>query len=222
MATDAQSPFTSIELRWFLDGGADDNRAVKRWFEEYAPLPRTGDVAPVEWAGRLGDAPDIYLLLRGQGDVGIKLREELFQVKGLVADLGERTVGAGHVGRVQRWIKWSYIDGPVRRLFTGDERGLVEVGKTRAVRLIEIEGPGKYREVASSAWIEQGVAFEMTDLVVGGSRFSTIAFEAFPDSQSTRAEFDRVAGCLLDGLSEPRLGAAQSMSYPAWLNSVLA
>ena len=220
MIAGIQSPFTSVELRWFLQGGVDDNAALKRWFENSAPLPASEE-AGVEWAVRRGDVPDSYLLLAGHADMGIKLREGAFQVKGLVADLGTRVFAEKHEGRVQRWIKWSYADTPLQTLFERSEHVTIEVSKRRAVRLLEFVGAGIHTEVQSSTRVEQGIAFEMTDLRVRDRAFSTIAFEAFPDSASTRAEFDGVVASFLAELDEPRLGVANSMSYPAWLSSLL-
>lgn len=220
------SPFSSIETRWFFGGGDGDRATIKRWFEDYSPFEKATDIAPVEWAGRKNDEPDTYLLLPGYEDMGIKWREGKLQVKGLVADVGASAYSGRHSGHVQRWIKWTYAAVPaaLRTLFSddgADDRTLVPVYKTRAVRLVEIEASGEFAEVASSEWIRQGVAFEMTDLHLAGEEFYTIAFEAFPDTDCLRTHFDSVVGAFLQGLEGPRLDLARSMSYPAWLNGRL-
>lgn len=218
------SPFSSLEVRWFFDGSDGERDAMARWFEECSPVGRSDDVGAVEWKGRKGDEPDTYLLLPGYEDMGIKWREGALQIKGLVSDVGPASYGGHHEGRVQRWIKWSFSDVPanLRTLFRDEDRTLVPVAKTRAVRLVEIENAGDYIEVPSSKWIRQGIAFEMTDLELDGEHFHTIAFEAFPDSDSLRKHFDHVVAGFLAGLEAPDLDLARSMSYPAWLNSRLA
>ena len=224
MQPDVESPFSSIEVRWFFDVGHRDT--VKSWFEEYSPVARSNDVRSVEWAGRKGDEPDTYLLLPGYPNMGIKWREGTLQVKGLVADVGDRSYAGRHEGHVQRWIKWTYaeVPEPLRALFLGtdeDKEVLVPVSKTRAVRLIEIEQSGEYIEVPGSKWIGQGVAFEMTDLQVRGRDFCTVGFEAFPDSTAVRDRFDDIVGEFLTGLEAPLLSLDLSMSYPSWLNGRL-
>lgn len=227
MEPGAGSPFSSLEVRWFFDADDRDRDTITSWFGEHSPFTRSDDVGAVEWAGRKGDEPDSYLLLPGYEDMGIKWREGTLQIKGLVSEAGRGSYGGHHLGRVQRWIKWTYANAPaaLRSLFLdggNDDRIIVPVSKTRAVRLVEIHAAGKYTEVPSSRWIRQGVAFEMTNLQVGGELFFTIAFEAFPDSDSLRAHFDRVVDGFLKGLEAPHLDLARSLSYPAWLNGRLA
>jgi hypothetical protein len=218
------SPFSSLEVRWFFDGNRSERDAIARWFGEHSPVVRSDDVGAVEWKGRKGDEPDTYLLLPGYDDMGIKWREGSLQIKGLVSDVGRASYGGHHEGRVQRWIKWSFSDVPavLRTLFQDEEPTVVPVGKTRAVRLVEIGHSGEYTEVPSSKWVRQGIAFEMTDLQLGSEHFYTIAFEAFPDSTSLREHFDRVVEGFLVGLKAPDMDLARSMSYPAWLNGKLA
>ena len=112
MPQGVQTPFASIEVRWFFAGDPAKHPGIRRWFEQYSPFPRAPDAGAIEWRGRLGGQPDVYLLLPGQADMGIKWREDTLQVKGLVEDLGPHTFRERHEGRIQRWIKWTYADLP--------------------------------------------------------------------------------------------------------------
>jgi hypothetical protein len=213
-------PFATIETRWFFEGESDRHPHLRRWFEACAPYRKAGDVSAPEWKGRAGGEPDVYLLIPGCTDMGIKWREGTLQIKGRVEDLGRRRFGDRHEGRVQRWIKWTCEDVPVayRSLFTASGQHGFEtaaIHKTRALRMISLEA-GAPEEVASFVVLQRGVGFEMTDIELDGKRYCSIAFEAFPDDAVTSAGFDAVVkGCLAELADTLDIGA--SMSYPDWL-----
>ena len=213
-------PFTSMEARWFFEGAAGGYPGLHRWFETSTPFPRAAGVAAPEWRGRAGGEPDVYLLVPGCTDMGIKWREGTLQIKGRVDDLGARRFDTRHEGRVQRWIKWTYPEVPAacRGLFGQSERhGLAtaSVHKTRALRMISLDGGGP-REVGPDRVLDRGVGFEMTELELDGERYCSVAFEAFPDDALTAARFDAVVAGFLGVLDEP-LGLEASMAYPDWL-----
>ncbi len=215
-------PFTSIETRWFFAGGSERHPGLRRWFETSTPFPRAAGIGAPEWRGRAGGAPDVYLLMPGCTDMGVKWREGTLQVKGRVEDLGVRRFDARHQGRVQRWIKWTCAEVPAacRALFADGERhGLatVSVHKTRALRMLSLEAAGP-REVAPGKVLDRGVGFEMTDLQLDGIRHCSIAFEAFPDDAVTAAGFDAVVTGFLRELAET-LAVEVSMAYPDWLGA---
>lgn len=213
-------PFKSVETRWFFAGESRRHPELRHWFESCKPFAASVDVSKPEWKGRTGGEPDVYLLMPGCTDMGVKWREGTLQIKGRVADLGARPFDSRHRGRVQRWIKWTYPEVPAayRSLFDKDGGSGLEtasVHKIRALRMISLDS-GIPTEVAPGSVLEQGVGFEMTDLEWRGERFSSIAFEAFPDDSAAIAGFDTVvAGCLQE-LRQTLLADA-SLSYPEWL-----
>ena len=214
------APFATIETRWFFEGDSSRHPALRRWFESCSPFPRPDDLPEPEWKGRADDEPDVYLLMPGCTDMGIKWREGTLQIKGRVDELGARDFGAGKRGRVQRWIKWTYEEVPAayRELFTANGRhGLrtAAVRKTRALRMIGLES-GAPGEVSPGVVLRRGVGFEMTDLELAGRRSCSIAFEAFPDDDAAMAGFSAVVAGFLEELADP-LDVDASMSYPDWL-----
>jgi hypothetical protein len=215
-------PFATIETRWFFDGDSGHHPALRRWFETCAPFPRGADVGVPRWTGRAGGAPDIYLLMPGCADMGVKWREGMLQIKGRVEDLGTRHMGTRHRGRVQRWMKWTYEEVPAayQSLFSrGATHGLATaaVHKMRALRMISLDA-GEPVEVMPGAVLQRGVGYEMTDLELDGKRCCSIAFEAFPDDAAPAAGFDAVVMGFLDELPVG-LDAGASMSYPEWLST---
>jgi hypothetical protein len=220
-------PLASHEVRWFFEGQANRHESLKRWFETVAPIPKSAGVGPPVWKGRLDGEPDVYLLVPGSDDMGIKWREGELQIKGRLSSLGTQVFCGRHQGNVERWIKWSYKGIPVayRRLFvTGEETGLVTVSvqKTRAWRKVRLDTmTGKAQEVDAQTFVDRGLGFEFTDLEVAGKAYCSLAFEAFPDDSALDAAFTQAVESFLDGL-ESDLAAAYSQSYPAWLGSIVS
>jgi hypothetical protein len=219
-------PFTSREIRWFLGGSADQHPRLRQWFENTTPFPISGDRLPPVWQGRLDGQADLYLLLPGQTDMGIKWREGLLQIKGRAEDLGARPFGAHHQGQVERWIKWSYAELPdaYRNLFdsaANPDRTITAVHKTRCLRLLEIgSNLADGREVSPTKRVGRGLAIELTAIDVGGSQFCSLGLEAFPDDAVVAEQFGNLADTFLETLNELHFTLAESASYPAWLQRV--
>jgi hypothetical protein len=219
-------PFDSREVRWFFDGKPDRHGSLKHWFETVAPIPNSHDSAPPLWQGRLDDQPDIYLIIPGSGDMGIKWREGLFQIKGRVASPGIQVFCGRHQGEVERWVKWSYPDMPTayKNLFqNGHEQDLltVAVKKVRALRMLSIDAvTGEPEEVGSTTRIDRGLGIELTHIQVGDKDYCSLAVEAFPDDAAMASAFTGVVEAFLGPLTEVNLDASRSKSYPAWLNSI--
>ena len=220
-----QLPFTSREVRWFFEGSLENNGGLLQWFRSAEPFARRGDVPQAVLQERLDGTPDVYLLLPGHADMGIKWREGLLQIKGRVASAGPAAFGGEHEGIVERWAKWSYSDLPddYRALFdSGRKLRTASVSKTRAVRLINLEnGVADAEEVDISTWLDRGIAAEITDIGIGGQEYCTLGFEAFPDAAIRQGVFNDAVSAFLGALGDPVLKTGQSMSYPAWLQSLL-
>jgi hypothetical protein len=221
-------PLASQEVWWFFDGTATQHESLKRWFETIVPIPQRPGVGPLVWQGRLDDQPDVYLLVPGSDDMGIKWREGELQMKGRASSLGTQVFCGRHQGVVERWIKWSYTHMPAayHRLFPAEqESGLVTaaVRKTRALRKVRLDTlTGQMQEVDAKTFVDRGLGIELTDLEAVGKAYCSLAFEAFPDDSAMSAAFTEVVEAFLDGLTAVALAAAHSRSYPAFLGSVMA
>lgn len=221
-------PLTSYEVRWFFD--PDDSRlpAVRQWFETATPFPRADDVAPPEFRGRAGGQPDAYLLLPGRDDMGIKWREGMLQIKGLVVRHGTTVFGERHRGCVERWIKWSFagLPEPWRAFFRpGRECGprVVPVAKERALRRLYLNTfTAEVIEVGANRAVGRGMNVELTRLTLADGTFWSLGLEAFPDDATMPGAFADAAARLLDSLADVELDEACSLSYPAWLASRLS
>jgi hypothetical protein len=220
-------PFASHEVRWFFEGQANQHESLKHWFETAAPIPKNPGVGPPVWKGRLDDKPDVYLLVPGSDDMGIKWREGELQIKGRLSSLGTHVFCGRHQGKIERWIKWSYaatLEAYQRLFIGGKETGLVtaSVQKTRALRKMRLDTmTGKAQEVDGQALVDRGLGCELTNLKVAGKAYCSLAFEGFPNDTAMDDAFIQAVESFLSGLTALDLAAACSQSYPAWLASII-
>ncbi len=214
--------FTSREVRWFVDGGREENGVLVDWFCNVAQAGSDKPSPTPDWQGRLDDQPDVYLLVPAAIDMGIKWREGLLQIKGRTRDCGSTGFGP-HAGHVECWAKWSYrgLPPPWRELFgsEGSQPGIarVEVRKRRLLRAFRFEPDGWAAEADTTMQARRGVNAELTEVSAGERRCLTLGFEAFPDDEIVAARFDAFVSTFLASL-ETRLDADASLSYPAWLS----
>jgi hypothetical protein len=92
------TPLASQEVRWFFEGKSADHGTLRHWFETTDPLHKGTSIGAPIWKGRLDDQPNVYLLVPGCEDMGIKWRERELQVKGRVSDLGGLLPPASRAG----------------------------------------------------------------------------------------------------------------------------
>lgn len=219
-------PLASHEVRWFFDGRSTDHPALRDWFESTDPFRRASAIGKPAWKGRAGDQPDIYLVVPGSNDIGIKWREGELQIKGRVSDLGTQLFGDRHSGSVELWMKWSYPDLPdsYKRIFDGsasDGLLMVPVTKIRALRKVRLDTmTSRPDEVGAKEFIDRGIGIEMTDVEVGGKPYCSLALEAFPNDPAMPAAFNAAATLFFATLTDLDLSRARSESYPRWLNRV--
>jgi hypothetical protein len=210
---------SSHEVRWFFKGSIDQHPALRHWVEHGATNPR--------WVGRLGGKPDVYLIVPGSTDMGIKWREGQLQIKGLESSLGTQIFTMRLEGRVERWAKWSFDGKPIEGAFTPwfsnskASHRIIEVFKTRCLRKVRMNPfTPALIEVAPDALIDRGGSLEVTDLRVDGNAYSSVAFEAFPNDSAMHGDFTAFVNSFLEKLQGVDLNASNSMSYPAWLQSL--
>jgi hypothetical protein len=199
---------TTLEARWFAPGRPPD--ALTRQFDDLgAPGPQS--------------RTDTYVFLSGTDDLGVKLREggEAFELKLRQHDFGETKLTGGVAGHLERWQKWSFpvTDAACRAAGLGlPGEPLIEVEKNRRLVTYRLAADGTVSLVEARQG--EGCSVEITSLVVSGSEWWSLGFEAFgaqdrladaltatADAFLTRAD---VAGTL-DGV--------RSCAYPAWLHA---
>lgn len=213
----------SHEVRWFLDGPVKSFPTVEAWVKHFYPIEKAGSVPSPVWNRRRGGRPDVYIVIPGSADMGIKWREGQLQLKGLLCDLGTQQFTNAAIGRVERWIKWSYKGKSIDRRFAGwftPKAGVIEVFKKRCLRKLALDPQSRTaREVNPESQIDRGATLEVTDLWMNGKPYTSIAFEAFPDDSEMHSSFTQLVSSFIQGLRDVSLNERNSMSYAAWLNA---
>ena len=203
--------FETLEIRWFW------------WCSEPG--------AAIAWFVGCGEGPepeqrtDTYLLLPGCETVGVKLREERFEIKALLRDDDGPGPADGPQGIVQHWIKWSLtsckLPCPVAEM---REAGCWQaVPKHRFQR--PLGGPaGKGTTGSEDSWARsQGCNVELTCLESGPEApcWVTLGFEAYgPREELPELLYRPVERFWREQRRPPavRLTAENSFGYPGWLN----
>jgi hypothetical protein len=217
-----------MEVRWFIDvetppGGIPPD--VQRWFNGGGTGLPQGDRL-IATDGR----DDIYLSLPDSVDLGVKVRAgQRLEVKRRRVDAGVHKWRDGIAGRVEQWVKWSFV------LTEQDEQGnrfeppdvsmppghWIVVNKQRQLRKFAV-GPGdRVEAIAASGWPAEGCQLEITRLGLGGRVWWSLGLEAFGRLERVEEILDLVMEHVLAYPGFPNLNAVQSCAYPAWLGVVL-
>jgi len=223
-------PYASREVRWFVDHTVDNSAILKDWIEQKDPFDKDGHFLKAGiWKGRLDEKPDVYALVSGADDIGIKWREGELQIKGRRENIGVQSFEGGARGYVEQWLKWSYNSPDIRAAFLpwfdpDAERGprIIPATKTRALRKIHVDGLGKLAEVSVDAFPDRAVNVELTELKVFDKSYWSIGVEAFPDDSNMAAAFYEVTSQFLSQLRDVQLDTGNSQSYPVWLSQICA
>jgi hypothetical protein len=195
----------SAELRWFWRGAVP--REIESWFRSDLP---PGGGRPRE---------DVYLVDPAQAELGIKQRGhgQTLEVKGLVGTLAP-IVSGPFAGRVELWCKWpsgALSLASLPQVATAKTRWLRKFAAgesgVREVELDEAEEP-KYGEPRPAI----GCNVELTRVVVRGTEWWTLGFEAFGPLHTVEKTLRRTADRLAEGA--PQLRGGTPASYPEWLS----
>jgi hypothetical protein len=199
---------TTLEVRWFAPGHPPD--ALTRRFDDLgAPGPQS--------------RTDTYLDLSGTDDLGVKLREggKAFELKLRQHDFGETKLAGRATGNLERWQKWSYpvIDAACQAAGLGLPGGSwVEVEKNRRLITYRLAADGTV--VPVEARQGDGCSVEITTLVMKGSEWWSLGFEAFGAHERLADALTATAETFFAGADVDRaLDRTRSCGYPAWLQS---
>lgn len=191
--------FHTAEVRWFSAGPLPES--ATRWLE--------GLGAPL---GAPEERVDDYWVL-GRDDLGIKLRQGRFEVKGRVAEQGERDFPPRARGDVEEWVKWSLGPGEAPAAAAPS----IAVHKRRWQRRW---GPGDPPVPVGlfEPW-PLSCALELAEVRAGGHVAWSVGLEALPGDAPGIRLLVAVGRRALASFPLPLDGDA-SRSYPAWLRSL--
>jgi hypothetical protein len=198
--------FPTVEVRWFGRGPVPAE--VQRWFAR----------CPGAAAAQM---PRVDTYLRATGDaLGIKLREGRLEIKPRRGELGVVQLHPGVAARVERWVKWAFplaADGGDALDAVRGSPAWVDVRKARALRAYTLAADGTVEAVPAGHLTPQACTLELTRVGAGEGVWWTLGFESFGDDARSRERFFRVVEQVLHSAEPPRLRAADSCGYAAWL-----
>jgi hypothetical protein len=199
--------FPTIEVRWFFEG--TPSLAVVEWFAQ-------GEPEPEAQSGRV----DYYLRLTDGDGLGIKLRQGRLEVKQRHRQYGLVHLHQRVTGRVEGWRKWSFeLAGCDRDLASILVPALSWIGvkKERRLRRYRVTSQEMVVAVPTEAGTGQGCGLELTRIIIEGSQWWSLGFEAFGDQARLYDTLLRVATQVFAAGEPPSLDSKDSYSYPRWL-----
>jgi len=167
-----------------------------------------------------------YLVFPGCDTVGVKLREDRFEIKANLGVSQPLSLPMGVQGRSERWIKWSLPTKELPMLGQALHQSgpWLRVRKERNQRTFSAE-TGHLREVSRDALPVTGCNIELTSIEVEADPpcWFTFGFEAYGPPSVT-------AGILEEGVASffkaqgqapgMNLTKTNSFSYPTWLKNL--
>ncbi len=208
--------FHTAEIRWFVEGAP--GAKVRSWFDAS------------EFSRQEDTRIDSYLLLPGCATCGVKIRQGHFEIKAQTSAPEPVAYGNGITGVRATWVKWS--SGLAGAQLVQEQRGpetWVQVEKSRMLRLFALSGG--IEEKRPGEWLSgPGCFVELAALRLPGesedwhdaATWWSVCLEAFGHADEVLRLVDAVAASDSLRSMAAELPAAASLSYPEWLNRVVA
>jgi len=197
------------EIRWFIAGIS--SKEIVNWFSAGRRLERT-TVQVHE-----------CLLFPECDALGVKFREDRFEIKANLCVSRPLSLPMGIQGRSERWIKWSLPTKGLPMLGqTLHQSGpWLKVRKERNQRIFSAE-TGRLQEVSADSLPVTGCNIELTSIEVEADPPSwfTLGFEAYGAPSVTAGILDKGVSSFFEVQGPPpglNLIETNSMSYPTWL-----
>jgi hypothetical protein len=190
----------TAEVRWFWPGPIP--RDLQDWFKSSSHW-----LGPVSSETRV----DEYLRHGSQKDLGIKRRNGLVEIKGLVANERHAVAFVNCESVITLWSKWS------TRSLDLSRSALIPIRKHRLLRRFIRGHAGIVETAAGNPRPANGCDFEITALEgPESSRWWTLGFES--SGPLGEVELNLVATVVLVGdYDPPKIESGIAQSYPGWL-----
>lgn len=203
--------FSTAEVRWFFDG-----RVPSRVYDWFVAATRATDLPETRI--------DRYLLLPGTNSIGLKLRQQRFEIKLRSHQYGSVKFNENVIGRVERWRKWSFgigQNGDAVQEILNKDLGWLDVHKNRHLQRYVVERKTKVRPALLGEEILSGCEVELTGLEAGGRRWWTFAFESFGEEFILLHNLVHSSEGILTNGPNILLKEDYSYGYPQWIQAVL-
>ncbi|MCD4697878.1 MAG: hypothetical protein K8S16_16760, partial [Bacteroidales bacterium] len=148
---------TTAEIRWFYKGVIP--KTINSWFENLDGLIEQQD-----------ERIDLYLMIKDTGSIGIKFREERFELKQKSKDLGILEFSPNISGNAELWKKWSFESRdntlPLGEKTKGE---WIEVVKARKLQKFIFDHKGKI-SLGFDNYRSDGCNVELTKVIANKNR----------------------------------------------------
>ena len=199
----------TTEIRWFIPGIL--SKETLSWFTAGHRL----EIANVQ--------VHEYLLFPGCDTVGVKFREDRFEIKAKLGVSRRLGLEMGIQGRREQWIKWSLPTKGLPMLGqTLHQSGpWIKVRKERNQRIFSAEA-GNLQEVSAGSFPAVGYNIELARIEVEADPPSwfTLGFEAYGPPSITAGILEEGVGFFFQAQGRApgiNLTGGNSFSYPTWL-----
>ena len=206
-------PYRTCEIRWFFLGGLPVQ--VLDWFAR----DMTGSEAPEPVARE-----DLYLLLKGRNDIGLKYRRDKIQLKLLGASEDVAVLSGTVAGRLGHWERhsWTYIKeepGPGERLFRSRVRRRPSGGgeKPAGRSPMPMDSAGSVDCATAGKALTAPLVMEVTEVSFSDFAGWTLGIDAVGEPQATDDQLRAALPKLLADFPLLPLPKDQSFSYPQFL-----
>ena len=202
--------YDSCEVRWFFPG--DASTAAERW------------IAAGEHSTQQAERTDRYLVLPGCDTAGIKVREGNFEIKARISPAEAITWNESIAGFRDAWVKWSRELHDLRGLANHprDDETWVDVSKQRCVRLFSFESGSPVEVAPGGPWLSAGCLVEKSIVRAAEEDYWSFCFEAFGKPDALIGHLDTMVHYVAAEEPSLELPLSASMSYPAWLSSLVS
>ena len=201
--------YFSGEARWFFPGPASD--AAERW------------IAAGAHSTQEAERTDRYLVLPGCDAAGIKIRDGKFEIKARTSHPEPIAWSQAIAGFRDSWVKWSRDLNDVGELAARPRDGetWVAVSKQRWVRLFSLETGSPVESAPGGPWLAAGCMVEKSVVRVASNDYWSFCFEAFGEPDMLISHLDTMVRHVAAEAPALELPQDASMSYPAWLATLV-
>lgn len=207
-------PYLTNEVRWFIPGAMPD--AVSGWFLQV--LPGHGK------RNRARTREDVYLLMPGRNDIGLKFRRNKLQLK-LRCDYRPFSALEGRVAGVETdWERhsWAYDNNAydLALAFSGSsgEGRKVAVSKKRRQKIFDLGPAGDPLPVSPGHKVPAPILVEVTELSFPGFSGWSLGLDVVDPGTVPRGRLRQAAAALLKDFPALPLKQEDSLDYMALLS----
>lgn len=186
------------EIRWFFP---EANRMIRDWFDQLK-------------CDTVSERTDFYLNL-AKNDIGVKLRDDLIEVKHLCGTRAKGCLSKNAWGYFECWTKWSFKAGAedslVQEIVKGKTLEWTPVKKVRrAVQLVRNDKT--WEAYPLSDVMENACQIEYTQITIEEFKYFTFGLEWLGSGccEITPAYFSKILG-------KTKMALNDSMGYPEFL-----